>query len=355
MKAGSTERDDGSGARAGRLSVDPLVAALKAVAEPTRLRIVSVLSRVELSVGDICAVVGQSQPRVSRHLKILVDARLLDRHAQGTSAFYRLTADAPGRTLAEAVLAMLETSEGACERDLVRAEAIRQRRAEEAAAYFEQVAPRWNELRALHVEDSQIEKAVLDAVGDARVSRMLDVGTGTGRMLSLFADRIDEGVGIDSSQQMLNLARSNLDDAGAANCRVLQCDVYDIDLPRASFDVALLHQVLHFLDDPGSAIAEAARTLRSGGRLVVVDFAPHDLESLRFEHRHRRLGFSDDEVARWIAAVGLDVDSIIHLTPNRTDETGRCLTTTIWTATMPSVDLAPGAVAADSSHMEEAS
>lgn len=332
---------------------DQLVASLRAIAEPTRLRIIDALSTIELSVTEVCSVVGQSQPRVSRHLKILGDAGILDRHAQGTSAFYRLTADAAGRSAALAALSLLDPDDPTRTRDRARIDAIRKRRADEAAEYFEQVASTWTQLRALHVEDGEVEDAVLAAVGEGPIERLLDLGTGTGRMLDLFSGRIDEGVGIDSSRQMLNLARTKLDEAGAHNCRVLYSDVYDLDIAPRSVDVAIFHHVLHFLDDPAMAVAEAAATLKPGGRLVVVDFAPHDLESLRFEHRHRRLGFGDSEVVGWLEAAGLECSLPRHLTPRET--TGTYLTTTIWTATSPAVDLAAGTHGADIPHMEEAS
>ncbi|MCP4959816.1 MAG: metalloregulator ArsR/SmtB family transcription factor [Actinomycetia bacterium] len=336
------------------IGYEGLVAALRAVAEPTRLRVLNALRRTELTVGEICSVVGQSQPRVSRHLKILVDARLLDRHSQGTSAYYRITVNPAGRQIVDAVLGLLDLDDVIAARDLGRVEAIRERRAVEAADYFESIASSWNEMRTLHVEDAEVEKAILDAVGSEHVENLLDIGTGTGRMLSLFADRIDDGIGIDSSRQMLNVARANLDSSGDRHCRVRHGDVYDLGLEPGSFDVAVLHHVLHFLDDPAMAIAEAATMLGSGGRVVIVDFAPHRVESLLFEHRHRHLGFAEAEVEGWIQAAGLTCEPTVHLVPASADADQPTLTTTIWTA-RSTVSLATAVLDADRSIMEEAS
>ena len=184
---------------------------------------------------------------------------------------------------------------------------MRAARAAAAQSYFRRHAAEWDRIRKLHVADAAVEEAVRAALADKPVRSLLDLGTGTGRMLEFFGSDIERGLGLDLSLDMLALARARLDRAGLKHCSVRHGDIYDLALPRDSFDVVLFHQVLHFLDDAGRAIREAARVLRPGGRLVVVDFAPHDLEFLREEHAHRRLGFGPETVTQWLEAAGLDV------------------------------------------------
>ena len=212
--------------------------------------------------------------------------------------------------------------------DLRRLAAIRAEREATAAEYFERVAGDWDRVRALHVADTEVEAAMLAAIVDRTVPVLLDIGTGTGRVLEIFADRISDGLGLDLSQQMLDLARSRLDQLGLRNCAVRQGNVYDIAVSAGSVDVAVLHHVLHFLDDPAAAIAEAARTLRPGGQILLVDFASHDNETMRTEFAHHWLGFTDDEVERWCTAAGLVSVRAQHLT-----QTTAALTVTLWTAT----------------------
>lgn len=309
--------------------MDDLLLALKGAAEPTRLRLLAVLARCELTVGELCRVVGQSQPRVSRHLRLLCEAGLLDRHPQGTSAFYRPTRDGEGRRLFDALLPLLDLDDPTIARDLERLTVIRAERADAAAEYFESIASDWDRMRDLHVADAEVEAMLRESVDDLRVRDLLDIGTGTGRVLEVFADRIDHGLGIDLSREMLDLARSRLDQRGLTHCGVRHGNIYELDLPAGSIDVATLHHVLHFLDDPARAIAEAARSLRPHGRLLIVDFAQHGYERLRDEHAHHWLGFSDEEVAEWCENAGLLDVVTTHLTPTTELEP---LTVTLWVA-----------------------
>ena len=312
--------------------MEDVLAALRAIAEPTRLRSLHVLSKCELTVGELCRVLSQSQPRVSRHLKVLTDAGLLDRQSQGTSVFYRPARDGVGRRLLDAVLGLVVDGQeptAAMRRDLERLAPVRADRDAAAAAYFESMAADWDAVRALHIGDEAIEAALVAEIGNNRVGTLLDIGTGTGRVLELLADRIDFGIGVDLSPHMLNVARSRLDDF--ANCTVRHGDVYDLDVEAGSVDVAVLHHVLHFLDDPAAAVAEAARTLAPTGRLLIVDFAPHQHEQMRLEFAHRWLGFEAADMRTWCAAAGLELAAPVTLAPaSSTDQTS--LTTVLWSA-----------------------
>lgn len=319
--------------------MDSLLEGLRAAAEPTRLRILAVLSHRELTVTELSRVLDQSQPRVSRHLKVLVDAQLLQRHSEGSFAFYRLAQNGPSSTLLASLTQLLDQPEVVTSADFVRdqerLEFIRSARANEAEAFFSELAADWDKIRGRHVADEAVEQALLDAVGDRPVDLLLDIGTGTGRMLEVFAPTIDHGVGLDISHQMLNLARSRLDEHGLSNCSVRHGSVYASNIAMGSVDVAILHHVLHFLDEPEQAIAETARTLGAGGQLLIVDFAPHELEELRSEHGHRRLGYTSAEVEAWCRSAGLDVQTTIDLAPKRRTSED-VLVTTVWTATKPS-------------------
>ncbi len=312
--------------------MEDLLEALRAIAEPTRLRIVVVLDRCELTVSELCRVLGQSQPRVSRHLKLLTEAGVLDRHAQGTSAYFRPARATIGREVLDSILPLVEVDEAVIARDLERVAAVREERAEQAADYFAHIASDWDRMRDFHVADVEVERALLRAVAGTKIRDLLDIGTGTGRILEVFAAAIERGVGIDLSGPMLDLARSRLDQLGLRHCSVRQGDVYNLDLDAGSFDVAVLHHVLHFLDDPTTAIAEVGRTVRANGRLLIVDFAPHVHESMRADYAHYWLGFSEEDIREWCLDAGfVDVD-VTHLRPKRR-RGDDVLTTTIWTAT----------------------
>ena len=313
--------------------MESVVDVLKAAGEPTRLRILSMLARCELTTTELCRILGQSQPRVSRHLKLLCSAGLLERHRQGAKAFFRPTSFGTPRVLFDSILEAIDPEDETLRRDLSRLATIRAERAAEAAAYFERIAADWDSVRDLHVSDDQVEKAMIDAVADVEVSSLLDVGTGTGRVLEVFADRIEHGIGIDLSKQMLDLARSRLDGLGLRHCSVRQSNIYDLDLESGSQDVAVFHHVLHFLDDPATAISEVGRTIRPRGRLLIVDFAPHAIEELRTDHAHHWLGFGDGEVERWCIDAGFVDVSVSHLPPQGRDDG---LTVTLWIATQHS-------------------
>ena len=307
------------------LTADQTVEALRAAGEPTRLRVLSLLAGEELSVMELSRILDQSQPRVSRHLKLMTESGLIERFPDGAWVFYRLPTEGPRRKLADAVLDLLAEG-GQPERDFQRLEAIRAQREADAANYFERIAPRWDEIRSLYAPETSVEAAVERAAGPGPFERMVDLGTGSGRMLTLLGRKARMSIGLDLSQQMLNIARSNCTRAGLEKVELRHGDIFSTRLPSQSADLVVVHQVLHYLSDPAAAVAEAGRLVGQGGRLLIVDFAPHDLEFLRSEHQHRRLGFADEEMVRWLAEAGLECAQPIALEP---DKEG--LTVKIWT------------------------
>src|SRR5262245_29539943 len=327
--------------------MEHLLTALRAVAEPTRLRLVVLCARSELTVTELTQILGQSQPRVSRHLKLLCEAGLLDRFREGSWVFYHLSRASPAAALARQLVAACGETDPTIALDLQRLASIKRQRSDLASAYFRDNALQWHHIRSLYVDEREVEAALIEIIDAVRPRDLLDIGTGTGRILEIVGARVELALGIDQSREMLAVARVNLERAGLENGSVRLGDMYRLALPDASFDAVVIHQVLHYADRPAEAIAEAARVLRPHGILMVVDFAPHALEFLRGEHAHRRLGFADSEVAEWFAPAGLD-PAAPHRLP------GDPLTVVIWTAQRPAPaaprfaedlrEAAPGAV-----------
>lgn len=313
------------------MDFEAILAGLRAAAEPTRLRILALCAQADLMVSELTQILGQSQPRVSRHLKVLCEAGLLERSREGTSAYFHLARNGAAAELARHVSALLLGPGGTARTvpaDVERLEAVKTARAQAAAAYFEANAARWDQIRSLHVDEAEVERALVRALDGAGIGDLLDIGTGTGRILEVLGPRAQTGTGLDLSREMLAVARSKLDRAGLHNCSVRQGDMYRLPWPPRSFDTVVFHQVLHYAEDPAGAVAEAARVLRPGGRLVVVDFAPHDRAELREAHAHRHLGFADDDIARWCRKAGVAPGGIRHLK-------GKPLTVTLWLARKP--------------------
>ena len=311
------------------LSVDDTLAALRAVGEATRIRLIALLAQSELTVKDATAILGQSQPRISRHLKLLAEADLIQRFPEGSWVYYRLS-DGPEGALARDIVARISKEDPVLAADQERFQAIRKAKAEEAAAFFAARALNWDRERSLHVHEADVEAAMRASLGDTPFQSFLDLGTGTGRLLEVFADQYVTALGVDASHDMLAVARANLSKAGLNHAQVRHGDVYALNVPPKSFDVVAIHQVLHYLDDPARALAEAARALRTGGRLLIVDFAPHELEFLRDQHAHRRLGFTSDQMERWLDALNLDLEKTTDLVPGEADDSK--LTVTLWLA-----------------------
>jgi len=301
----------------------PLADLLQALADPTRLRILALLRRMELSVGELAQILGQSQPRVSRHVRILADAGTVQRRKEGSWVFLRVSEG--DRT--EPMFALIDawadrSSDALFETDASKLNRIRAERAESASRYFASHAEVWDSIRSLHVAESEVEQAIARALDDRPLGRLVDIGTGTGRMIELFGRDARQATGIDRSSEMLRLARAKLEAAGIPSS-LRQGDMNALPLEDASADTVIIHQVLHYAHSPAVAIAEAGRVLTNGGRLLVIDFAAHEREELRTTDAHIRLGFDDETMSGWFRTAGLGVDHVEHLQ-------GGELTVTLW-------------------------
>jgi ubiquinone/menaquinone biosynthesis C-methylase UbiE/DNA-binding transcriptional ArsR family regulator len=303
-----------------------LVGVLRAAGEGTRLRLLSLLNDGEHSVKDLTEILGQSQPRVSRHLKLLADAGLVTRNAEGAWAYYGLSPNGPGGDLARWLIGHLASDDPDRLRDLKRLEAVRSTQQAQAAAYFAKVAESWDMQRSLHVPETAVEAAMLKALEGRVVDLLVDLGTGTGRMLELLARHYRRGIGIDSSREMIAVARSKLAAAAIGHAQIRLGDIADLDAGIGRADVIVIHQVLHYFDDPGKMLAQARRALKPGGEVLIVDFAPHELEFLRTHHAHRRLGLAESQMAGWAKAADLRVADLKTFPP----QNGEGLTVCLW-------------------------
>ena len=315
------------------LSRAQALAGLRAAGEATRLRILALLAAAgELNVKDLTQILGQSQPRISRHLKLMAEAGLIRRFREGSWVFFRLADSGVEATLARAVVASLDANDLTLARDRARATAVAKARAEAAQTYFKAHASEWDEIRVLHVAEREVEAAMDAALGQGPFKLLVDLGTGTGRILELFGPRAGRALGFDLNHAMLNYARMKLERAGLSHAQVRHGDLNNVPLPDGAAEAVVLHQVLHFLDDPAAAIAEAARLLAPGGRLLVVDFAPHELEFLREQSAHRRLGFARDQLVRLFEGSGLKLERFREL---KTAASGGKLTVLLWLGVKP--------------------
>ena len=285
-----------------------MVQALKAAGEMTRLRLLALLAMGELSVKDLTDILDQSQPRVSRHLKLLSEAGLVMRNVEGAWVFYRVADSGDGGELVKNLLASLDDQDPLIVADRAALEKIQATHKIQADAYFSEVAQSWDVLRKLHVSESAVEDVIVRIVGPEVVQRMLDVGTGTGRMLELLGNNYAHGTGIDSSREMVAIARAKLSAAKITHAQVKLGDVLRPDLEEPASDLIIVHQVLHFFADPGLALAAISKRLMVGGRILVVDFAPHKMEFLRQENAHQRLGLSENQMQAWAQSAGLTID-----------------------------------------------
>ncbi|MCJ8508572.1 metalloregulator ArsR/SmtB family transcription factor [Rhizobium lemnae] len=313
------------------LGLEKLVDVLKTTGETTRFRLLVLLSAGDLTVSDMTDILGQSQPRISRHLKLLSEEGLIERYQEGAWAFFRLSHEGEAAAVVRQLLGAVDLSDPVLVRDGERLSDVKRERAARAQAYFSRNAAEWDELRRLHVSDEQVEKALASLIGDAQIDYLLDLGTGTGWVLQQLQAHYRRAVGIDASRDMLAVARANLDRAGILKASVRHGDIFNLPAEAGDCDLVTVHQVLHFLDQPEKAVAEAARVLRRDGRLLIVDLAPHTLDYLREDHAHVRLGFSHQTIQEWLEKAGLVVEDILDLKPVATKGTP-ALTVTIWLA-----------------------
>ena len=303
-------------------SLHQTVDQLRATGEPTRLRILSLLRQGELSVGELVQVLGQSQPRLSHHLKVLSGAGLAERMPEGARVFYRAASRGPASELLDQIFDNLDDETRELARDSRQLEHIRAERAAEAEAYFNRLAESWDAERSLHFPNEAIEDAIVSIAGQGPFRQLIDIGTGTGRMLVLLAPFAKRAEGLDLSHRMLTIARTRLAEAGLDHARVRQGDACATPFPDASADLVVIHQVLHFIDAPDRVLRETARLLAPGGRLIIVDFAPHNLEFLRDAHGHNRLGIADDTLRAWIDGTGLRPGEFRQFKPPETRPDG---------------------------------
>lgn len=301
-----------------------LVEALRAVAEPTRLRLAALLAESELTVSDLVTILGQSQPRLSRHLKLLCDANVLERSPEGVNVYFRLSAGPAGEAV-RGCLNNLDNDDAVRVLDRRRLSTIRRSRAVSAESYFQRHAADWDAIRSLHIPEADVEQAIRKLLPRKKVGDLLDLGTGTGRMLQLCAGNAENAVGVDLSREMLAVARANLDSPEYRNCSLRRASAEQLPFADSSFDIVLSHMVLHFLPEPDLVIAEAARVLRPRGRLILVDFAPHDSTLLGADHAHRWPGFTDAQIGEWMEDAGLLVGRPVALP-------GGPLTVKLWRA-----------------------
>lgn len=281
------------------------------MADPTRMRIVHLLGAMELSVGELAQAVAQSQPRVSRHVRILAEAGLVDRRKEGNWVFLRLGSSPACTRLMDLFTDMSSSDSGGLwyTADLARLTAVRADRVRAADDYFAHHAAEWDAIRSLHVPEAEVEAAMKRALGEEPVGDMLDLGTGTGRIIELFAPAASRVSAVDRSPDMLRLARAKLPDERGDRFDLVLGDFCDLPFANASMNLVTAHQTLHYSPTPHLAIAEAARVLADGGRMLIVDFAPHDREELRTRDQHERLGFSDAQIADWFDDAGLNLEA----------------------------------------------
>lgn len=289
------------------------------------MRLLALCAHSELTVSDLTDILGQSQPSVSRHLRLLCEAGLIERFREGNWVFHRLARGGEQGALARRLVEQVPDDDPIVALDRERLDAVKRQRAETATAYFRANAAQWDRIRSLYVDEREVEAALAALLPGEGIGDFLDIGTGTGRILEVMAPRVERAVGVDLSREVLAVARVNLERAGLGNCSVRHGDMYQLPLAGSSFDAVVIHQVLHYAERPERAIAEAARVLRPGGRLAVIDFAPHEIEFLRADHAHRRLGFDAAEVMGWCRDTGLEPAPPVNLP-------GDPLTVSVWLA-----------------------
>ncbi len=318
------------------ISTKQLLAALKAAGEATRLRILALLQLGELNVSDLTHILDQSQPRISRHLRLLDEAGLIERFREGSFVYCRLAQQEVVGELVNKAISLLDIDdEPMLANDRQRATRLRERRIEASQIWFKANAAKWDQIRSLYVSDHKVEAAMLDLLSKGAskgpYGLVLDLGTGTGRVLELFADQADRVIGFDRSHSMLEYARTRLSGKGLENCQVRQGDLTDLAYEGGQADLVVLYQVLHFLIEPEKALQESSRLLKPGGQCLIVDFSPHNLDFLREEFAHERLGFSQEQMGRWLKNAGLKPQKVMQLEADA-GESEQKLNLSLWLA-----------------------
>jgi len=305
--------------------VEKLLQGLRAAAEPTRLRIIALCGHAELSVTELVMILGQTQPRVSRHLKLLVEGGLLQRNKEGNRAYYRLSTEAEGADLARMLNDLIPGEDEVHALDLSRLSSVKADRVRYAESFLDPYSQEIIELRGMWPPDEVIDKCILALLKDRSIQNLLDLGTGAGRILRTIAPFVVKGTGIDNSLEMLSIARARLDQDGIKNCQVRAGDMYRLPFKKNSFDLITINSLLRYADEPKKVIAEAARVLEKKGALLIVDLAAHDLSALRDEYGHSWLGFSEAEMVEMLSEENLTVDRVKHID-------GQKLSVCIWLA-----------------------
>ncbi len=307
-----------------------MLSLFRALADPSRLRIMLLLQRMELSVSEIALVLDQSQPRVSRHVRILNEAGLAERRKEGSWVFLRPSLYAFGSQTADALAQLLKSQDFAedaliaqSHADANRLHDVRAQRETQAAEYFAAHARNWDAIRSLYVSEARVETALKSMLGPENLGHLLDIGTGTGRMVELLTPQITQATAVDNSPEMLRCARAKLQHLGPSRLNLVQGDFNALPLEAAAYDTVMLHQVLHYAQNPERVIAEAGRVTASEGCIAIVDFAPHDMEELRTRDAHARLGFSDSQIEKLLVDGGFSLEQSNELT-------GGKLTVKIW-------------------------
>jgi len=285
--------------------MEQLLASLRAAAEPTRLRLLALTARGAFCVMEFTEILAQSQPRLSRHLKLLCDCGLLDRVREGANVWFALPTGDEG-ALARELVARLPSDDPVLEADRRQAARVLAERARIASESFRQKGADWDEMRALDLPAQAVEDALLALIPCGPEGRLLDIGTGTGRALELLAPRVKQALGVDASKAMLALARARLSGPEFAHCAVRLADMYRLPLADRTFDTVVLQMVLHHAEDPAGAVREAARVLNAGGRLLVIDLAEHDRTDLTGKLAHRWPGFSDAAINRMFSVTEVE-------------------------------------------------
>lgn len=287
------------------LCKEELLNALKAAGDDTRLRLLVLLSKCEHNVKDLTHILNQSQPRLSRHLKLLSEAKLIERFQEGSWVYYRLAREGTSAVLVHNILKSADLSDKQFKADQTQAEKVKTQRANEAQSYFKTHAKDWDQIRSLYIKEETVEAEMLKLIGSSPIEMLLDLGTGTGRILELFSNQFKNGIGVDINQEMLRHARARLDRLNLSSCELRHGDINKLEFKDGIADTIIVHQIMHFLEEPKQLCKEAARLLAPGGRLLIVDFAPHKQEQLRTEFAHQRLGFQEDQLWGWLKTAGL--------------------------------------------------